>query len=69
MARVLTAWLPAQRVHEDGIIVFDNSDRDAKGYELLQAAGFHRVDFWGSGPINPYEWYTPIFTRTLSDDQ
>ena len=66
MARVLTAWIAAQWVRKDGFIVFDNSDREdyTKGYELLCAHGFRRIDYWGPGPLNPYEWCTSVFTRT-----
>jgi hypothetical protein len=68
MARVLTAWLAARVLSPSGFILFDNSDRDAYqgGYDILSRAGFHRIDFWGTGPINPYEWCTSIFTRTLT---
>ncbi len=67
MARVLTAWLAAQRVKQTGFIIFDNSDRDfyQAGYDILTDAGFYRIDFWGPGPINPYGWCTSIFTRSL----
>lgn len=67
MARVLTAWLGSKRVGKNGFILFDNSDREdyAAGYALLERAGFRRIDFWGPGPINPYEWCTSIFTQTL----
>ncbi len=67
MARVLTAWLAAQRVNPDGFVIFDNSDRDfyQAGYDALTTAGFKRIDFWGPGPINPYGWCTSIFTKNL----
>lgn len=67
MARVLTSWLASRYVNPRGFIIFDNSDRDVyrAGYEILCKAGFHRIDFWGTGPINPYEWCTSVFARTL----
>jgi len=68
MARSLTAWLAAHWVKPDGIVIFDNSDRDtyAPGYDLLHQAGFQRIDFWGPGPINPYEWCTSLFVKSLA---
>lgn len=67
-ARVLCAWLASRQVAAEGVIVFDNSDRTiyAKGCDLLTDAGFGRIDFWGPGPLNAYEWCTSIFTRDLS---
>lgn len=65
MARVLTAWLAARQLGSDGIIVFDNSERWQynAGYQLLIDAGFARLDFWGVGPVQCYEWCTSIFLR------
>ena len=67
MARALTAWVAARQVADAGLIVFDNSDRheyDA-AYRMLADRGFARIDFWGLGPINPYEWCTSLFVRSL----
>lgn len=68
MARVLTTWLAARQLSENGIIVFDNSDRDeyADAYRFLEQSGFTRLDFFGLGPINSYEWCTSLFVRTLT---
>lgn len=68
MARALTAWVAARQVGGAGLVVFDNSDRAeyANGYEFLEKSGFARIDFWGLGPINPYEWCTSIFVRDLA---
>ena len=67
IAHALCARLAASRLSPAGFVLFDNSDSDVyqAGYDILRSAGFHRVDFWGTGPINPYEWCTSIFTRTL----
>ena len=48
-----------------GVIVWDNSDRIEyqEGYDNLATAGFKRLDFWGMGPINTYEWCTSVFYR------
>lgn len=50
----------------DGIIIWDNSDRDSyqEGYDFLTDSGFKRLDFWGLGPINSYAWCTSIFYRS-----
>jgi len=49
----------------DGVIVWDNSDRDEynQGYAYLFVNGFKRLDFWGLGPINVYGWCTSVFYR------
>jgi hypothetical protein len=67
MARALTAWLAAQYVKPDGVIVFDNSDRwQYNGaYQMLNAAGFRRIDYYGPGPVNRLEWCTSLFVRNL----
>jgi len=68
MARTLTAWMAAQYIKRDGIIVFDNTDRwQYNGaYRLLNAAGFRRIDFYGPGPVNRQEWCTSLFVRDLN---
>jgi hypothetical protein len=65
MARVLTAWLAAQYVNASGFIVFDNSDRKQynDAFRLLADAGFKRIDFYGTGPVNCFEWCTSIFAK------
>jgi hypothetical protein len=67
MARTLTAWLAAQYVKPDGMIVFDNSDRWQynSGFQLLSAAGFRRIDYYGPGPVNSQEWCTSLFVKDL----
>ena len=63
MARTLSTWAGIQHFNSGGFIVFDNSDRDfyQQAYDKLEAAGYRRIDFWGLGPINPYEWCTSVF--------
>lgn len=50
---------------EDGIIIFDNSDRNEykEGYEFLNSNNFKRIDFWGIGPLSPYSYCTSVFYR------
>jgi hypothetical protein len=49
----------------DGVIIWDNSEREKykPGYDLLAANGFRRIDFSGLGPVNVREWQTTIFYR------
>jgi len=65
MARVLAAWLAADFVKPSGFIVFDNSDRKQynDGFAILHGKGFKRIDFYGPGPVNYYEWCTTIFAK------
>lgn len=67
MARVLTAWLASRQLADDGIIIFDNSDRDAysQAYRHLEKSGFARIDFAGLCPLNTYGSCTSIFVRSL----
>ncbi|WP_119681701.1 O-methyltransferase [Indioceanicola profundi] len=67
MARCLAAWLAARYVKPDGFIIFDNSDRWQynAGYRHLREYGFHRIDYYGPGPVNLWEWCTSLFTRSL----
>ena len=50
---------------DDGVILWDNSDREeyGDGYELLAANGFRRLDFWGMGPLSTRRWCTSFFYR------
>jgi hypothetical protein len=67
MARTLTAWLAAQYIKRDGIIVFDNSDRWQynSAYRILNEAGLRRIDYYGPGPVNRQEWCTSLFVRDM----
>jgi len=49
----------------NGVIVWDNSDREkyAEGYDYLTSDGFKRLDFIGLGPVCTYGWCTSIFYR------
>jgi hypothetical protein len=68
MARTLTAWLAAQYVKPEGIIVFDNTDRWQynAAYRILNTAGFQRIDYYGPGPVNRLEWCTSLFVKDLA---
>ena len=53
-------------LRENGLIIWDNSDREKyqEGYSYLMQNGFRRLDFEGLGPINAYKWCTSIFYRS-----
>ncbi len=50
---------------KDGVIIFDNSDRDRykEAYDLLAENKFKKIDFNGIGPIGIYDWQTTIYYR------
>lgn len=68
MARLLTGYVAAQRVADNGLIILDNSDRSQYNslHAYLIGEGFGRVDFWGPGPLNTYAWCTSFFSRGFS---
>lgn len=53
-------------LNHEGVVVWDNSDRAEyqAGYDYLIEKGFKRIDFWGLGPLNSYQWCTSLFYRT-----
>ena len=55
----------ATKVQEDGIIIWDNSERetDKKAIEHLKLNGWKALEFYGLGPINAYAWQTSILYR------
>lgn len=50
---------------EDGILIFDNSERTrySEAFAFLASHGYKKLDFVGIGPINPYSWTTSIFYK------
>jgi tRNA A58 N-methylase Trm61 len=50
---------------EDGVIIWDNSERSkyAEGYAFLKDNGFKRIEFTGIGPVNSFAWSTTVFYR------
>lgn len=63
--RVNCAQHSLASLRDDGVIVWDNTDRARyqAGFKLLEAAGFRRLDFRGHGPISAREWMTSVFYR------
>ena len=52
----------------DVVIVLDNSDMEcfAPGINTLKSSGFVEFPFSGPGPLNPYNWQTSIFIKSLN---
>jgi len=63
--RVECAINSVEALREDGVIVWDNTDRDVyrAGFEFLLGRGFRRVDFWGMAPLVHFESLTSVFYR------
>jgi SAM-dependent methyltransferase len=52
---------------ENGMIIFDNADRDPELCRFLRDNNLIEADFHGLGPINAYAWTTSIFfTRSCT---
>lgn len=51
---------------EDGVVIWDNSDRKKyqEGFDYLAINNFKKIDFYGFGPINSVGWCTTIFYKT-----
>lgn len=50
---------------EDGLLIFDNSERNPELCELIRDRNFIQIDFHGMGPINSYQWTTSFFFSRL----
>lgn len=63
--RVKCARNAARALTDDGVIIWDNSERKkyAEGYAHLAEHGFRRIDFTGFGPIGVRSWSTSVFYR------
>lgn len=51
---------------DDGVIVWDNTDREqeyAEGFRHLREVGFRRLDFEGLGPLGGCGWRTTVFYK------
>lgn len=64
--RVACARSAPPALRPDGVIVFDNTDRDRyrPGLEAMAQAGFRRIDFRGLGPVNAGSGVTSVLYRT-----
>jgi hypothetical protein len=63
--RVNCCYSAPKALKEDGIIVFDNSDRASYkiGVDFLLDQGYKRIDFWGMAPKSPQLTCTSVFYR------
>ncbi|MEZ6123680.1 MAG: class I SAM-dependent methyltransferase [Planctomycetaceae bacterium] len=55
-----------QRLNEEGVVIWDNSDRAryVESFDLLANHGFRRIEFRGMGPVGIAEWETSVFYRS-----
>lgn len=73
MYRDLCAEKAINCIKEDGMIIFDNSDRTCKyeeykrAYDYLKQLDFLRIDFNGIGTINNYSWTTSVYLSRKFD--
>jgi len=67
MSRNLCAITAAELINPHGIVVWDNAERwhYNEGFATLAEQGWRRIDFYGPGPVQSYEWCTAIFCRDL----
>ena len=63
--RVKCAKNALHSLKENGVILWDNSDRNSyeEGYNYLFEKGFKKIDFEGMGPVNTYSWCTSVFYK------
>jgi hypothetical protein len=66
-ARVLCTLMAMNKISDNGLIIFDNSDRNQynQAYIALYDNGFRRIDFRGYCPGNDYESSTSIFIKNI----
>ncbi len=48
-----------------GVVIWDDTDEksDREGHDLMEEAGFKRLDFWGFAPLMVRERCTTVFYR------
>lgn len=63
--RVNCAKNSLSALKENGVIIWDNSDRDCyeEGYIYLLNSGYKKIDFEGMGPVHEFSWCTSIFYK------
>ena len=67
-SRVETCKAAILSLKENGVIVFDNTERKyyQPAFDYLDTEGFKRLDFWGLAAGNPFETCTSIFYRSAN---
>ncbi len=63
--RVRCVEQAVQNLTPDGVIVFDNPEREnyQSAHDLLKERGFRRIDFWGFAPVTAHHNCTAVFYR------
>ena len=66
--RVNCIYNSVNKLKNDGIIILDNSDRDAyaPGMDFLKNREFRRIDFTGFAPLSYWKIMTTIFYRKFN---
>jgi hypothetical protein len=64
--RVKCAANSLKKIKPDGVIIFDNSEREdyKDAISLLEKASYKRIDFWGLGPGIHIQTCTSIFYKS-----
>jgi len=59
--------LAAEQLRSEALLVIDNSDSEyvQSGVAQLKSLRFREIPFVGNGPLNPYQWQTSIFIKSL----
>jgi hypothetical protein len=67
MARRLCAHFAADKLEDNGVILFDNSNRSdyMEGYQFLIEQGFFQLRLWGSVAGATFPSCTSVFIRSL----
>ena len=54
-------------MNRDAILIIDNSDTKyvQESFTCLKNHGFIEVPFYGFGPLNPFEWGTSVFIKSI----
>jgi hypothetical protein len=63
--RVECTRFAIRSLKEEGVVVFDNSERPeySEAFSFLAGHAYKKLDFEGMGPINSYSWTTSILYR------
>ncbi|WP_171133757.1 MULTISPECIES: hypothetical protein [unclassified Ruegeria] len=63
MARNLSTWAALRYLQKDGIIIFDDAEQAyySQALQMLEDAGYRRIDFSGLGPVSAEGWTTSVF--------
>jgi len=67
-ARGFCSFLAMRLIQEGGFIILDNSERSEYEFilNMFTENGYERIDFYGTGPQNHYEWCTSVFRKCVN---